>query len=331
MWAHVRPHVGTIVGGGALGCVIGLGGSYLVDRQNADKAEETRQANAAAAIAQLANANMTQRSSRTQQQDEAPVALAHPRLERWNKKWTETPLDKLGFHLAKPHPLFVKHYDTLLNTQNDEDQRLVLFPLCGASVDLAYLARRGHHVVGVDGVPKALDTLLADYGEEIPSGGALAPGAMRLRVSQPGWAQLQAAKQMSTAKRKYTPAPFLFGVQGDFLSFNSKAASKYGFGDFDAAFDRGGLVAVEPADRPTYSANLASLIKPGGRVLLVATEHVPHFGPPFSVDEPEVRRLFGGSFDVRVLSREDRLDAEPVWRERGATLFDEVAYLLTKK
>ena len=42
----------------------------------------------------------------------------------------------------------------------------VLFPLCGASVDLAWLYRQGHTVVGVEGTWKAVEKLFAEANLE---------------------------------------------------------------------------------------------------------------------------------------------------------------------
>ena len=42
----------------------------------------------------------------------------------------------------------------------------VLFPLCGASLDLAWLYRQGHIVVGVEGVIKAAEKLFRDANIE---------------------------------------------------------------------------------------------------------------------------------------------------------------------
>ena len=42
----------------------------------------------------------------------------------------------------------------------------VLFPLCGASLDLAWLYRQGHIVVGVEGVTKAAEKLFRDANIE---------------------------------------------------------------------------------------------------------------------------------------------------------------------
>ena len=90
-------------------------------------------------------------------------------------------------------------------------------------------------------------------------------------------------------------------------------------------------LAVDQAERPRYAEVLSELMAPAGRVLLVVTEHEPAFGPPHSVDEAEVRSLFEEHFAVRILSRTDVLEAEPHWRERGATSFSEAAYLLTRR
>ena len=335
----LRRYGATIVGGLAIGGVAGVAGSYLVDLKEKADSQPQQQGDVLKKINELASshgASVVQSGgggASTSAKPTPPHAPPTPRLERWFKRWYDDSGDmsSLGWHIKKPHPVLEANYDSWLNTKNDEDQRMVLFPLCGASVDLAYLARRGHHVVGVDGVPVALDKLMADYGEEIPSGGGLEPGAMRVRVAQPGWWQAKGAESISTKTRKYTPAPFLFGVQGDFLKFDAQQAGKFGLGEFDAAFDRGGIVAVDPSDRPQYAQRLHELIKPGGRLLLVAVEHDPQFGPPHSVDAAEVQRLFGKGFDITPVGREDKMESEPVWKKRGAKSFVEAAYLCVRK
>lgn len=362
MLQAIRSHAGTIAGGLAAGGAVGFGYSFILDLQHKD---DDRKKPVTIDLESLRK----QEKEQTARQIEAELNLPArtetsggvDRLARWREKWSA---GATSWQLTKPLPQLVEHLSTLLPEEAGTG-KMVLFPLCGASADLGYLARRGHHVVGVDGVPQALDTLLKEYGEEIPSGGGLAPGETRLRVAQPAWWQKMAAEQMSKAAGRlpandapdgssssgsgggaaaaaaatpptstlppFEPAPFLFGVQGDFLTFDGAAAGKFGLGDFDAAVDRGGIVAVEPHDRVKYAANLAELLKPGGKLLLVAVEHEPSFGPPHSVDEAEVRGLFSRQFDVQCLRREDRLPIEPVWKSKGATRFDEVTYLCTRK
>ncbi len=74
----------------------------------------------------------------------------------------------------------------------------------------------------------------------------------------------------------------------------------------DAAFDRGGLVAVAPDDRKAYAAVLKRLVRPGGRVLFVSVEHPPFeggkLGPPHSIERAEVDRLFAEHFEIEVES-----------------------------
>ena len=48
------------------------------------------------------------------------------------------------------------------------------------------------------------------------------------------------------------------------------------------------------------------------------------------VTSDEVSQLFGGAFDIEMLKREDRLEAEPAWKARGCTYFNETTYLLTR-
>ncbi|KAH8076251.1 thiopurine S-methyltransferase [Aureococcus anophagefferens] len=54
-------------------------------------------------------------------------------------------------------------------------------------------------------------------------------------------------------------------------------------------------------------------------------------GPPFAVPEDAVHELFDGAFDVALLEREDRMDAEPAWRERGCDAFFETSSLLRRR
>jgi thiopurine S-methyltransferase len=65
-------------------------------------------------------------------------------------------------------------------------------------------------------------------------------------------------------------------------------------GVFDAAWDRAALVAIEPAERARYVDVLRSLLRKGGRVLLVSLvyDQAKIDGPPWSLDAAALRRLF---------------------------------------
>ena len=57
----------------------------------------------------------------------------------WEKRW-ET--GQIGFHLAEVNPLLVRHHHVL------PPRARVFVPLCGKSLDLVWLAKEGHAVVG---------------------------------------------------------------------------------------------------------------------------------------------------------------------------------------
>ena len=60
--------------------------------------------------------------------------------EFWKERWVR---GEIGFHQAEVEPGLVTHLGGLAPTR-------VLVPLCGKSLDLAWLATQGHQVVGVE-------------------------------------------------------------------------------------------------------------------------------------------------------------------------------------
>ena len=61
----------------------------------------------------------------------------------WLQRWRE---GRTGFHRATVMPLLEKHWPSL----NVPQDTRVLVPLAGKSLDMLWLAARGHHVVGVE-------------------------------------------------------------------------------------------------------------------------------------------------------------------------------------
>jgi thiopurine S-methyltransferase len=54
-------------------------------------------------------------------------------------------------------------------------------------------------------------------------------------------------------------------------------------------------------------------------------------GPPFSVDEAEVHRLFDAQWDIRQLERRDILASQPSFSESGVTALHTAVYALTRR
>lgn len=287
------------------------------------------------------------------------VTASEARVAKWAPKWKAGP-NKAGWHIGQQvHPRLAEFEDKLLPAAAAQNSPVrVLIPLAGKSHDVAYLARKGHKVVAVEGIREAIDEFEEEYGSKSllsvwcgPVYDWLFPPPFNLgsNTSDSSRFRLQHARHVNVQAGEGLSAGRALWLQGDFLLLAQPPKSSPVFNwwgeqvcsetepsaSFDAVFDRGGFVAVEWADRAAYAATLTRLLAPGGRVLMVAVEHPPFagggMGPPFNVDADAIKTLFGESFDVEVLKREDRLPAEPAWKERGCDYFYEVTYLLTRK
>jgi len=150
----------------------------------------------------------------------------------------------------------------------------VFVPLCGKTVDMAFLAKKQGvaGVVGVDGVRKPLET----FAEEHPD------LDIQPLADQTGKYERLVGKKIALLK-------------GDFFGLDEVDTD----GRFEAIFDRASLVAIDPTMREAYVDVMGKLIQPGGKILLVVIERCTgteedKSGPPFTVPEAEVRRLYEG-------------------------------------
>src|SRR5262249_48605138 len=121
--------------------------------------------------------------------------------------------------------------------------RRVLVPLCGKTEDLAFLASRGHEVIGIEAVDEAVKAFFHEHGLE-PTVRELSPGG-----------------------RSYSAERVTLLV-GDFF-----ACTRQEVGTVDALYDRAALVAL-PADvRPRYVAHLRGLLQTGSAGIVVTFEY----------------------------------------------------------
>lgn len=197
--------------------------------------------------------------------------------EFWIERWRD---GRIGFHEGQPNRFLVRHGERL------GERRRVLVPLCGKTDDLAWLAERGHSVVGIELVEDAVRAFFEEH-------------RVTPTVRQRG------------SHIEYTAGEITV-FAGDLL-----AASANLIGPIDAVYDRAALVAMPPELRPRYAAHVRSLVGPGSPGLVVTLEY-PHdqmVGPPFSVSETELRESYGTA-TLLDQAPDDRL------RERGATAIE---------
>jgi thiopurine S-methyltransferase len=190
--------------------------------------------------------------------------------------------------------------NTLIESEN---QIRVLVPLCGKTLDMAFLASRNAvaEVVGVDGVQQALD----EFAQENPqlnvrkvddSSTTTTDGAATTDSTNADATTTTTTTTEEAAKSKYEQwkGDKITLLQGDFFHLDEQATG----GKFDAIFDRGSLVAISPDLREAYVQILSGLLKPGGRILTVAVYRCSgtdedKSGPPYSVSEDDMSALYG--------------------------------------
>lgn len=212
----------------------------------------------------------------------------------WLNRWQN---DQIGFHLGEVNPRLLAHQQVL----PPAPAARILVPLCGKSVDLAWLTQRGYEVVGVELSELAVRAFFEERG--------IAP-AVEVRS---GWSVFR--------------APGLTIYCGDLFALGPAQ-----LGHLSAFYDRAALVALPPALRQRYTAHLAALFPAGAVGLLVSFEYAQHemAGPPFAVLEAEVRALYEPAFSVEPLARYDVLADEPRFRAAGLTSLHERTYRLVR-
>jgi len=193
------------------------------------------------------------------------------RVNFWIKCWGE---GNIGFHQRDTHYALEKYWPTL------EEGSAVLVPLCGKSLDLLWLEARGLDVIGVEFVESAV----LDF----------------FRENNLSWDETEQFGHRCFSARERNIRIFVT----DFIQL----ASDYQGERIAALYDRAALVAL-PADmRPPYVDACKKLLSESPKGLVVSMTYAPEAmaGPPFSVPNEEVERLWGGR-----LKRVEKVDMLP--------------------
>jgi len=219
----------------------------------------------------------------------------------WHERWQT---GQIGFHQAAVHPFLERFWPQLGVPAGAR----VYVPLCGKSLDMTWLAERGHRIVGSELSPIAIADFFA---------------GCRLSAER-GTVTTQAA---AAAFTRHAAGPYKI-FEGDALALTTEV-----LGALDAAYDRAALVALPPAMREAYAVSMARLLPGDARVLLIAFEYPQELkgGPPFSVDAAEIHRLFEPAFEVEQVERLDVLAANPKFAEFGIPALHETAFVMRRR
>ena len=192
----------------------------------------------------------------------------------WLARWRD---GRIAFHEGLPNDLLVHHAARLAGC------RRVLVPLCGKAEDLAFLAARGHDVIGIELAEQAVQAFFAEH-ELAPS---IAPrGPFAAYEVGPGIVRPAAPADPAG------PTGAITLLAGDFFALTPAL-----LGPVDALYDRAALIALPAELRPRYVAQLRALVPAGAPALVITLEYdqAAVAGPPYAVLDAELRTLYAGA------------------------------------
>jgi thiopurine S-methyltransferase len=209
----------------------------------------------------------------------------------WHARWQA---NDIGFHQPEYHALLQTYWPRLALPAGSA----VFVPLCGKSLDMVWLAERGHRVIGAELSELAIDAFFAE------------------RALQPEVREVGSFKVKSAG-------PYEMWC-GDIFDLPAEAVEKAA-----AVYDRAALIALPAELQSRYARTLKALL-PTAPVLLITLDYDQSQmqGPPFSTPGRQVLDLFAGGYECAELECRDVLAGHPHFVQRGLSALSESAWLL---
>jgi len=209
----------------------------------------------------------------------------------WHRKWAD---NQIGFHQAEASPYLQRYWPALGLAVGSR----VLVPLCGKSLDLAWLAGQGHRVLGVELSRRAVEDFFLEHG-------------LAAQVSQQGAFEVWRSGDVEL-------------WCGDIFALQAEDVA-----DCTGLYDRAALIALPAPMRERYCALLSTVMPVGGKGMLVALDYDQALlaGPPFSVGDAEVRQGFAG-WRIEALEANELIEESPKFQQAGMASLLERVYRL---
>lgn len=185
----------------------------------------------------------------------------------WNQKWEN---DDIPFHEKDTNSLLVKYFKELSLAKGGR----IFVPLCGKTLDIAWLLSMGCHVAGAELCEIAIKQLFCELGLE--------------------------PKISAIGELKHYSAENIDIFVGDIFKL-----SRAILGSVDGVYDRAALVALPAEMRKQYTSHMTDLTDNAPQ-LLISFEYDQSVmdGPPFSISNEELNQHYSDRYDLSLL--EDR-------------------------
>lgn len=212
----------------------------------------------------------------------------------WHQRWQA---NELGFNQAHPHVLLQRYFNDL----NLKSGARILVPLCGKSIDMLWLLSQGYELIGVELSSLACSAFFTEH-------------------------QLSVTTHHTDHFTMFQGEKITL-LAGDFFELNQET-----LGSVAAVYDRAALVALPSELRQRYAAHLITLLQDTSSVFLITTSYNQESmqGPPFSVDEAEVIKLYGAHFHIKQRYNKSLKAIPPHLQAKGLREAHEQVYCLTQ-
>ena len=186
----------------------------------------------------------------------------------WLQQWE---MKHIGFHQTQANPLLVKWFKELSLEQGSR----VFVPLCGKTLDIAWLLSNEYRVAGVELSEIAIEELFLELG-------------MKPKVTEAGNLKHYVGKNIDI-------------FVGDIFDLSATL-----LGPVDAIYDRAALVALPADRRRRYTSHLMQITNRASQlVICFEYDQTLQAGPPFSISTIEINQHYGDVYHLRPLESVD--------------------------
>jgi thiopurine S-methyltransferase len=189
----------------------------------------------------------------------------------WATKWQT---NEIGFHEPKANPLLIDHINCLQLSQGSR----VFVPLCGKTLDIAWLLSQDYKIVGVELIEDAIKQLFNEL-------------------------------EISPEITQYKSYKLYRSVNIDIFVGDIFSLSKEDLGTVGAVYDRAAFVALPDNTREQYVNQVIELADFAPQLLITYEYDTSVMqGPPFSMTQQQVKAYFDNNYAVSLLSSNESKD-----------------------
>lgn len=259
----------------------------------------------------------------------------------WQDCWQH---NQIGFNQTKPNELLQRYFKAL----NLKVGSRVFVPLCGKSIDMIWFLNQGYDVVGVELSEIACEAFFKEnrLAVQVTHDGTFtifrsekltlfAGDFFKLspEIDSPQLDFWQGAcERVEEVHTEYlTEKPLAQAKTGEAYNVVKHSSEQSILGRIDAVYDRAALIALPLDLRQQYSRYLLQLISSAAPIFLITTAYPQQDmnGPPFSVDEAEVRALYGEHYEIQQLYNKSIKAIPEHLRAKGLVNAMEQVYFLS--